>query len=90
MIRTDELKKLSSTLLSCCAKETSFSKESDALKILLARVEVRFPWVHTVLVEAINAHTAATNEDECVEELWKEVRELHGNVDEFFTLCVNN
>ena len=56
-----ELEGRLSMLLSVCAKEASVRDGSDALKVLLAGVEMRFREEHTALVEAINAHTEATN-----------------------------
>ena len=43
-----------------CAKEASVRDESDALKVHLAGVETRLEGDHAALVDAINAHTAAT------------------------------
>ena len=48
-------------LLSGCAKEASVRDGSDALKVLLAGIEMWFREQHAVLIDAINAHTAATN-----------------------------
>ena len=62
----EELNELFSGLVSCCAKESSVSMESDALKTLRVPIEVRFREEHAVLVEAINAHTAATNAQTCL------------------------
>ena len=42
------------------AKEVSVRKEVDALKVLLAGVEILFREEHTALVNAFGAHTAVT------------------------------
>ena len=47
--------------LSGCATDASVRDGSDALKVLLAGVETQFLEEHMVLVDTINAHTAATN-----------------------------
>ena len=55
-----ELEERLSKLLSGCATEASVRAESDTLKVLLAGIETRFLEDHEALVDAINAHTAAT------------------------------
>ena len=77
-----ELEGRLSTLLSGCAKETCVRDESDALKVLLAGVEMRFREEHTALVEAINAHTEATNaQTALLEAVCGEVKAMNKKVD---------
>ena len=48
--KIDELNERVSGLLSCCAKESSVSMESDALKTLLSGIGMRFRDEPSVLV----------------------------------------
>ena len=83
--KTDELEERLSKLLSGCAKEASVRDEADALKVLLAGVEMRFGEGQMALVEAINAHTAATNAQMILlEALCREVKTMNEKVD---SLC---
>ena len=80
--KVGELDERLSMLLSGCAKEASVRDEVDALKVLLASVETRFREEHTALVEAINAHTAATKaQTTLLEALCGEVRTMNERVD---------
>ena len=77
-----ELKERLSMLLSGCAKEECVRDEADALKVLLAGIETRFREEHTALVDAINAHTAATNaQTALLEALCDEVKTMSEKVD---------
>ena len=75
-----ELEERFSKLLSWCA-ETCVRAESDALKVFLAGVETRFREEHGVLIDAINAHTAATNKQTALlEALCGEVKAMSEKV----------
>ena len=69
-------------LLSGCAKETSVRGESDALKVLLSGIEMRFREEHAVLIEAINVNTAATKvQTGLLEALYNEAKTMNGKID---------
>ena len=77
-----ELEERLSKLLSGCATEASVRDEADALKVLLAGVETRFREEHAALVDAINAHTEATNaQTALLEAMWGEVKTANEKVD---------
>ena len=77
-----EVEERLSKLLSGCAKEASVREEADALKVLLAGVETRFREEHAALVEAINAHTVATNaQTALLEAVCSEVKTMNNKVD---------
>ena len=43
------------------SKETIVREESDAVKVLLVGIEMRFREECAVVIEVINVHTASTN-----------------------------
>ena len=57
----DELKELPAGVSSCSPKETDVHDESDAVKVLVSRTEMRFLEQHSALVEAANAHRRRRN-----------------------------
>ena len=80
--KVGELEERLSKLLSGCAKEGSFRGESDAVEVLLAGVETRFREEHATLVDAINAHTAATNaQTALLTTLCGDVKAMNENID---------
>ena len=82
-----ELEERLSKLLSGCAKEASVRDESNALKALLTRTETRFMEENTALVEAINAHTEATNaQTALLGALCNEVKTMNERID---VLCLH-
>ena len=77
-----ELEERLSMLLSGSATERCVTDESDALNVLLAGVETRFMEEHAALVEAINAHTAATTaQTVLLEGLCSEVKAMNEKTD---------
>ena len=65
-------------LLSECTEEKSVREESDALKAILAGIEMRFREEHAALVEAIHAQTAATKaQTKLLEGLCGEVKTMN-------------
>ena len=80
--KMDELSGRVSVLLSVCSKETSIKAESNAAKVQFAEIEMRFNEEHMVLVEAINAHTVATDlQTRLLEGLCQEVKLMNEKVD---------
>ena len=74
-----------SELLSGCVTEACVKDESNALEVLLAGIETQFQEEHAALVDAINAHTAATNAQMILlEALCREVKTMNEKVD---SLC---
>ena len=80
--KVDELKERIAGLLSVCAKEASVREESDAVKVLLSTIEMRFREEHAALVEAISANTAATKaQTGLLEVLCNEMKAMNGKMD---------
>ena len=80
--KMDELVDHISELLSCCAKEMSIKSESDAVKILLSGIEMRFREEHGALIEAITEHTSSTKaQTSLLEALCNEARTINGKMD---------
>ena len=77
-----ELEERLSKLLSGCAKEASVRDESDALKVLLVRIETQFSEEHTALVDALNANTAMTiARTALLKALCREVKTMNEKID---------
>ena len=71
-----------SELLSGCVTEACVKDESNALEVLLAGIETQFQEEHAALVDAINAHTAATNaQTSLLEALCGEVKAMNEKMD---------
>ena len=80
--KMDKLEERVSELLSGCAKDATVREEADTVKVLLAGIEMRFREEHSVFVEAINAHTAATKaQTSLLEALFNEVKTMNGKMD---------
>ena len=85
--KMDELYERISGLLSACAKEANVKAESDALKTLLCGIEMRFREEHAALVEAINAHTAATKaQTSLLDALFSEAKTTNEKMDRLCSL----
>ena len=59
--KTNELSERITELLYFCSKETNVRDESDAARVQLAGIEMRFLEVHTALIEANNGSPASSN-----------------------------